>query len=182
MFKRLWLGGLVAAVLALGLVGTTLAQEPVTPGDGVCGFAGTCAGPGTGGWGQRGGMYVALAEALGMTLDELNVALAEGQTISEIAAARGFEMADLVAALIAPRVEALNEAVADGRLTQEQVDEMIEEMTEHLTERLGTWTPGYGGFGGGFGGGCGMGGGFRGGRGGRWQGSGMPGRSPANSL
>ena len=59
-----------------------------------------------------------------------------GQTLPEIAAAQGVEMADLVAAVVAPRVEAIEQAVADGRLTREQADGMIAQMTEHMTWML----------------------------------------------
>jgi hypothetical protein len=101
-----------------------------------------------------------------------------------------------VAALIAPRAELLNQAVADGRLTQEQADAMLEEMTEHLTEQLENAA--VGGYGGGCGmraggwgmpgGGWGMQGGAQGYRGGRGMRGGVSGngatalRSRTNSL
>ena len=85
-----------------------------------------------------------------MTVEELSAALAEGKTVAEIAAEQGVELGALVAALIAPRAEFLNQAVVDGRLTQEQADAMLEEMTEHLTWQLENAAVG------GYGGGCGM--------------------------
>jgi hypothetical protein len=116
-----------------------------------------------------------LADALGMTTEELYAALSDGQTIAGLAEAQGVEIDALVEVLIAPRIEQLVQAVADGYVTQEQADGMIEMMTTHMAWRLESFGLGYGGQGGFGGGGCGMmGGGFRGGRqggrmGGRWQ-------------
>jgi hypothetical protein len=128
-------------------------------------------------------MPTILSEALGMTFEELQAALADGQTIAELADAQGVKMDDLVDALVAPRVERLEQAVADGYLTQEQADDMVEQMTEHMTSRLENGGLGYGGY---QGGGCGMmGGGFRGGRGGGWRGGRWGGNSyapPSNDL
>ena len=175
MFKKFSIGVLVAIVLVLGVVGTVFAQEPTPPTDGVCPYGGTCGGSGIGGLGYRGTMPDILAEALGMTTEELYAALSDGQTIAELAEAQGVEMDALVEALIAPRVEQLAQAVTDGYLTQEQADLMIEIMTTHMAWRLENFGLGYGGQGGFGGGGCGMmGGGSRGGRqggrmGGRWS-------------
>jgi hypothetical protein len=162
MFKRRSIGALAAVILVLGVAGTALAYDPTPPADGVCPYGGTCGGYGMGGYGYYGTMPGLLAEALGMTVEELYAALAEGRTVAELAAAQGVELADLAAALIAPRVERLEQAVADGYMTQEQADWMIAEMTEQMVWRLESFGLGYGGFGGG----CGMGGGGYGHRGG----------------
>jgi hypothetical protein len=163
MFKKVLVGVSLVVVLALSITGIVLAQDPQETDEGVCPFGGTCGGVGggfgMGGFGYRGTIPSRLAEELGMTLDELSAALAEGKTVAEIAEEQGVELGDLVAALIAPRAEYLKQAVADGRLTQEQADWMLEEMTEHLTWRLENVGVG------GYGGGCGM-------SGGGWQGSG----------
>ena len=189
MFKRFSIGVLVAVVLALGVGGAVFAQDPTPPTDGVCPNGGTCGGyemggRGRGGFGYRGTMPTILAEALGMTSEGLYAALSDGQTIAEVAEAQDVELDDLVEALVAPRIEQLEQAVADDYLTQEQADWMIEEMTEHMAYRLENFGLGHGVSGGpgGYGrGGCGMMGGGSsggqrgGGRGGRWGGnSAMP--------
>ena len=183
MLKKVLVGLSVALLLALSITGVVLAQDPPDPQDGVCPFGGTCGGYGDGpgggygmgGFGYRGTMPALLAEELGMTVEELSAALAEGKTVAEIAAEQGVGLADLVAALVAPRAEVLNQAVADGRMTQEQADWMLEEMTEHLTAQLENgWVGGM--YGGGYGGGCGMRAGARGTPGGSWnQQGGTPG-------
>ena len=105
----------------------------------------------------------ALAEALGVTVEELQEALAEGQTVADIAEAQGVALEDVVDALIAPAIERFQQAVEDGHMTQEQADERIEQMEEHILQMLES--------GSGFGVGVGRGG-FRGRpggkRGGRW--------------
>ena len=161
MGKRLLIGVSLVVVLALSVAGIVFAQGPTDdPGQETCPFGGTCGrlggGFGGGGVGYRGTMPGILAEELGMTLDELSAALSGGETVAEIAARQKVALGDLVAALVAERVDDLNQAVADGRLTREQADEMLGEMTEHLTWRLENQ-----GLGGGYGGGCGM-------RGGGW--------------
>ena len=117
------------------------------------------------GYGYAGSMPTLLAEALGMTSEEFQAARAAGQTVAEMAAAQGVELADVVAAVVAPRAELLAQAVADGRLTQEQADTMLATMTEQMTSHFQEQA--------GYGGGCGMRGGgqgYRGGmRGGRWS-------------
>jgi len=195
VFKRLSVGVLVAVLLALGVLGAASAQEPTPPTDGVCPYGEVCGGHGMGGYGRggfgyRGTMPNILADALGMTLEELYVALADGQTIAEVAAAQDVSLDDLVEMLVAPRIEQLKQAVADGYLTQEQADWMIEMMSTQMAWRLENFGLGYGGYGhhggyGGFGrGGCGMmGGGSYSGqqsgwKGGRWGNNSGTSRSP----
>ncbi len=184
MFKKFSVGILIAIVLVLGVVGTVFAQDTTPPANGVCPYGGTCGGYGMGGgFGYRGTIPTILAEALGMTTEELYAALSDGQTIAEVAAAQGVSVDDLVDALIAPRIEQLEQAVADGYLTQEQVDLMIAQMTENMAYRLENFGLGYGSQGGYGRGGCGMtgsgnSGGRQGGRmGGRWGGNATQSRS-----
>jgi hypothetical protein len=133
-------------------------------------------GPGMPG-GRRGGHFGApfnvVAEALGMTVDELREALADGQTIAELAEARGVALEDIADAMIAVHAERLQQAVENDWLTQEEADAKLAEMEANVLEHLesgefvGLGGPaGLGGFGGP--GGCGCpggrprGGGFRG--------------------
>jgi hypothetical protein len=84
--------------------------------------------------GGRGGQPGALAEALGMTVDEVHAALAG--TIAELADSQGMTLEEVVDALIAPVIERIQQAVDDGRITQEQADERIEQMEKKLLEAL----------------------------------------------
>ena len=159
MLKRFGIAMLVLSVLVAGLVGVVLAHDDTPQLGDLCPFSGECQGYGMGGHGMRGNGYAGslptlLAEALGMTTEELYTAQTAGQTVAEIAAAQGVELADVVAAVVAPRVQRLAQSVADGTLTQEQADAMLAAMTEHMTARFETLGagPGFG---------CGMGSGGR---------------------
>ena len=141
--------GIAGALVALlGTVGVAYAQGPQPPVDNrsfrnndTYGYAS----PMGGGWmGMRGYSLVdATAEATGLTVDEVIAELQAGQTFAQIATEQGVDPQAIVDAFVAERKATLDEAVADGRLTQEQVDQMLAEMTEHLSEQLDqTWTPG----------------------------------------
>lgn len=65
-----------------------------------------------------------LAEALGMTVEELAAAYAEGQTLTDLLEAQGLEAATVRDRLEEAHEAALEQAVADGILTQEEADEM----------------------------------------------------------
>ena len=65
-----------------------------------------------------------LAEALDMTVEELETARAEGQTLTDLLEAQGLEAATVRDHLEEAHEAALEQAVADGILTQEEADEM----------------------------------------------------------
>jgi hypothetical protein len=84
----------------------------------------------------------ATAEATGLTVEEVVAALQEGQTFAQIAEAQGVDPQAIVDVFLAERKAALDQAVADGRLTQEQADQMLEQMAEHVSEQLEQpWAP-----------------------------------------
>ena len=156
MLKRKGLYGVLGAVgvlvILFGAVGAVYAQGPRPPVDDrpldeECpyyeggGYAhGGWMRPG---WGMGGFSLVdATAEATGLTADEVVAALQDGQTFAQIAEAQGVDPQAIVDAFLAERETRLEEAVDEGRLTQEQADEMLAEMAEHLTDRLDEeWTP-----------------------------------------
>lgn len=76
------------------------------------------------------------AEELGMTLDELTAELQDGKTIADLAAEKGIEPQAIADAFVAQRAEWLAEAVADGRITQQQADWMLENMQAHVLQHL----------------------------------------------
>ena len=181
--KKLMVIGLIVGVvlLALGSAGYAYAQSQQPNSEEY--------GPGMmgGNWGGRGGrgmmgggfgmmgaydddgdgygpmhdyMLQGFAEAFGLTVEELQAKLDAGETIYSIAEAQGMTLAQFREMMTQVRTDAINQAVADGLITQAQADWMLERMAQ-------------GGFGRGFGagaGGCPMGGGAFG-RGGRWNGT-----------
>ena len=174
MFKKIGIGIVAALIVAAVGVGAVLAQgstlvaetptEASDPGgpDGDHGPGGRGGKRGLGG----GGQMDIVAETLGMTTDELREALADGQTIAELAEAKGVALEDIAAALVTEHTERLQQAVENGRLTQEEADEKIAEMQVKILEQLESGEFG-GPVGPGVPGGCdgpgGMGGGPRGG-------------------
>ncbi len=138
--KKLVLSIVIVTILAvaLGTAGIVYAQTQTaaTPAPG------TGYGPGMmGGRGARGGMMgqnaagaqqgflhdemvAAFAAKLGISLDELNTRLANGETMAQIAYSKGLT-ADQFRTLIADiRLQAIDQAVKDGKLTQQQADWM----------------------------------------------------------
>jgi len=153
MFKRISIGILAVMVLALGVTGVVLAQEPTPPAEGLLPFGGARTGEGFGMPGMQGGRGMhgqqpeALANALGLTVEEVHAALAG--TVAELAESQDMTIEGIVDALIAPMIERVQQAVDDGRITQEQADERIAQMEERLLEGLesGSWfSMGRGGF------------------------------------
>jgi hypothetical protein len=67
---------------------------------------------------------VLLARALGMTVEELQAAYADGVTLSDLMSERGLDAAAVREKLQAAYDESLAQAVADGVITQAQADEM----------------------------------------------------------
>ena len=72
-----------------------------------------------------------LAEVLGITVEVLEEYLADGETIRTLVEELGLDMAEVQTALQAARAEMLQQAVADGSITQEQADQML----NHLSGR-----------------------------------------------
>ena len=164
--KRLiLLSGTALVVLLMGLVGVTAvsAQEP-TPesqvpfgrtggGFGMRGFrGGMFGGAGGGQW----TMFDTAAEALGLTPEELFAELHAGKSLDEIAEAQGVEIEALQDAMKAARSEAMRQAieqaVADGTMSQEQADWMLEGLEKGFTPGERGFGPGFGGRGRGRGG------------------------------
>ena len=99
-----------------------------------------------------GGMHTivwnGLAEALGLTPDELNAELASGKTLTQIAEAQGVSQDQLTAVLETSVKAGLDKAVADGVLTQAQADQMLSHMSGNYVWMLSHMGTGAGaGFG-----------------------------------
>lgn len=146
------IGGLIAALLVVGVVGATsvYAQEPANvfqhgrgPGGGR--------GPGLG-----DAELEAAAEVLGMTTDEIESAFQEGKTLLDLADEADVDIEEVHAAIQAVHVaqarERIAQAVEDGTMTQAQADWMLDGLDNGYMMGGGP-----GGFGGPRGGGLGNG-------------------------
>jgi hypothetical protein len=76
----------------------------------------------------------AAAAYLGIDGSELRDRLVGGETLADVARAEGKTPGGLVQALVAEATSRLDEAVADGRLTQERADAMAETLEERITD------------------------------------------------
>jgi lambda repressor-like predicted transcriptional regulator len=113
-----------------------------------------------------------MAEALGMTVEELEAARAKGQTLTDLLEAQGLDATTVRDRLEEAHEAALEQAVADGILTQEEADAMRGGFGRGGMAPGGPGTPGAGMRGRGMQRpGCGRGRGGRGGRGGQMPGA-----------
>jgi hypothetical protein len=135
--KKGLLGFMVVAVVAIALGSAVSAHaQSNTPQYPVQGT-----GYGMGGRGNRGGMMgenvngtqdgllhdeiiSVFSEKLEIPIDELNVRLANGETLSAIAYSKGLTYDQFRSLMVETRVQALDTAVKSGTLTQVQADWM----------------------------------------------------------
>ena len=156
--KRLFLlsGAALVALLLVGLIGVTAvsAQEPTPEPQVPFGWRGVRGGRGGFGRGMfglgRGGewtMFDTAAEALGLTPEELFAELHAGKSLDEIAEEKGVDVKVVQDAMNAARVEtmrqAIEQAVEDGNMTQEQADWMLEGLEQGFFPKRGQ-SPGRG--------------------------------------
>lgn len=131
--------GVLTALLLVSLVGVSAAsaQDPTPEPKVVLGWR--SGGRGKGGFGggifgwERTDQWLvfdAAAEALGLTPEELFTELHAGKSLEEIAEEQGVDIEAVQDAMNASRTEArrqaIEQAVEDGRITQEQADWMLE--------------------------------------------------------
>jgi len=131
MKKGLKLLGLavgVVAITALSLGGTVFAATPeesdtqtFSAGYGWCGFHGEVA-----------VCSEAVSELLGLNTYELCDLRQEGKSFAEIAAEQGVTVEEMIEAIMAERIEAVQARLDDGTITQEQADLMIQQMAERI--------------------------------------------------
>ncbi len=101
-------------------------------------------GPGGHGPGGHGAVrkgIAAASEALGMTEQELTTQLRSGQTLAQVAQARGVDPQVVVDALVGELRTHLDEEVASGELTQAEADERLAEGTERITDMVNNGRP-----------------------------------------
>ena len=79
----------------------------------------------------------AIAELLGMTPQELLQTVKDGTSLVDIAAEKGVSMDDIASLVTESAQERLDQALADGKITQEQADE-IQAKIDDLFERCAT--------------------------------------------
>jgi polyhydroxyalkanoate synthesis regulator phasin len=94
-------------------------------------FRGPGGGPGHGVWGA-GVTPETIAEALGISQDELMAELSGGKSLAEVAGDHGMSVDEFSEALLSQVKAQLGGLVAEGKLTQEQADAMLERIEENI--------------------------------------------------
>lgn len=84
----------------------------------------------------RGPGLEAAAEAIGITTDELRTGLQDGSSIADVAAANDVDVQTVIDALVTEATTHLDEAVADGRLTEEEATERKADLEERITAHV----------------------------------------------
>jgi hypothetical protein len=80
------------------------------------------------------------AEELDMSVQDLFAELQEGKTLAEIASENDVDAQAIADAYLAQLEENLTQAVADGKITQNQADWMLQQATESVPDQLNsTW-------------------------------------------
>ncbi|SFF13739.1 hypothetical protein SAMN04487969_11516 [Paenibacillus algorifonticola] len=92
-------------------------------------------GGGKGGFGKGGG-YASeeTATVLGVTADELKTELKAGKSLADIAAEKGVDVQKVIDQKVSEEKARLDQALTDGKLTQEQYDAKIAKLTERVTQ------------------------------------------------
>ncbi len=126
----LTMAGLVIALVVSGFFATsTFAQNETPPAQGERPERGE-RGP------RENGPLSIVADALGMTTDELVAALDDETSIADVADAQGVDVEDVVDALMERAADHMQVAVEHGRLTQEAADARLAQLRERVTERI----------------------------------------------
>jgi len=137
--KSVLIGGLLVALLVVAVIGATSAYAQSPSSAALHGR-----GPGDGRGPLGGAGLEAAAQVLGMTTDELTTALQSGKTLEQLATEAGVDVQDVKDAIQAVHAtemrERIQQAVDDGKITQENADWLLEGLDKGF---MG----GFGGFG-----------------------------------
>lgn len=77
-------------------------------------------------------VFDAAADTLGMTKEELRDEVAGGKSLADVAAEQNVSVDQLKAGITSEITGHLDQAVADGRITEEQKDKILDGLTERL--------------------------------------------------
>jgi hypothetical protein len=115
------------------------------------GWFGRGFGPGGFPGGAEHSLMSVAAEKLGMTVSDLATELQGGKSIADVASEQGVDTQVITGAYLDQLKENLDQAVADGRITQEKADLMYQQAEERVPDMLNSTFEGcgHGGFRGG---------------------------------
>jgi hypothetical protein len=82
-----------------------------------------------------------IATLLGIDVESLHDALRDGSTLAELADFNGVEVDAVVDLLVGSHTEHIEQAVENGRITQENADERLSDLEERVTDRVNNGRP-----------------------------------------
>ena len=85
-------------------------------------------------WGFGDGPLAAAADAIGIDERALVAAIADGETIADVARAHDVEVSDVVDSIVASMQERLDEAVESGWLARDQAEELAKGLSDRATD------------------------------------------------
>lgn len=134
-------------------------RDRIESGEGLFPFGGFGKGFALGrGIGHLGASVNDVADFLGMSVDELRAAMADGQSLAQVADSQGVGADKLKEYLVGQVEESVAQAVKDGRITQTQADEILANAPDRIEQMINQegslcpWGGGRGHWRGGFGG------------------------------
>lgn len=89
----------------------------------------------------------AVADALGMSVEELTTALRDGSSLNDLATEKGVDPTTISQILIDAANARIDEAVTDGKLDQEKADELKAGIADNIGKVMDGSLKGLGGFG-----------------------------------
>lgn len=94
--------------------------------------------------GGRGPGFAAAAKAVGISESALRTAVQSGQTIADVARAKGVDVTTVIDAIVTEMNSHLADAVSNGRLTQAQADAMKADASARATDLVNGKLPARG--------------------------------------
>ena len=90
----------------------------------------------------RGQVVDAIVNATGLSREDILAQLRDGQTFDEILAANDIDPQPVIDAVTAVVTDSLNQAVTNGRITQERADQVLANLPDNLDRLMNATTPG----------------------------------------
>jgi lambda repressor-like predicted transcriptional regulator len=115
--SKLWLAA-GASVLALGAIG------------------GAAIAAGDGNDGPRAERAAAVSDYLGLSSEDIREAREGGTSLAQLAQQEGVSVEGLEAVIVADASEHLDEAVADGRISEERAQDMLSQLEDRVSEMV----------------------------------------------
>ena len=77
-----------------------------------------------------------IANALGMTTDQLKTELQSGKKMQQIVTGHGMTMDQFRQKMLELKNDEISKAVADGKITQDQANQILEKMEQHFNNQI----------------------------------------------